>query len=136
LLCETGVARSGHLYLHTEAGLELVASSGESSPSRELQAFVTRYVTEQLETDSHATVVESEAVHDRAARPFVDQRGVSHRPSLLMGELDGHKLCAGAAVIETPENASTELSTQQLLDSLGEYLLHTGDARGIGSVNR
>jgi tetratricopeptide (TPR) repeat protein len=136
LLCETGVARSGHLYLHTEAGLELVASSGESRPSRELQAFVTRYVTEQLETDSHATVIDSEAAHDAVARPFVDHRGVSHRPSLLMGELDGHKLCAGAAVIETPENASTELSTQQLLDSLGEYLLHTGDARGIGSINR
>jgi len=133
LLCEAGVARSGHLYLHTKQGLELVASCGESRPSGELQAFVTRYVTEQLETDSHATVIECEHPKERGVQPFVDQRGVAHRPSLLMGELDGHKLCAGAAVIETADHVSSEISTQQLLDSLGEYLLHTGDARGIGA---
>ena len=136
LLCEKGVARSGHLYLHTKTGLELVASCGDSSPpSGELQEFVSRYVTKQLETDDMATMIESEA-HEPQAPAFVDQRGVEHRPSLLMGEVDGHKLCAGAAVIETGEQPAPEISTQQLLDSLGEYLLHTGDARGVGTAGR
>ena len=131
LLCEHGIARSGHLYLHTPEGLKLVASHGESRPSGELQEFVSRYVTEQLETDDQLTVVENEQA-TASADAWVDQRGVPHRPSLLMAKLDGAKLCAGAAVIETSEQSSAEISTQQLLDSLGEYLLHTGDACGIG----
>jgi hypothetical protein len=133
LLCEAGVARSGHLYLHTKEGLKLVASCGDSSPpGRELQAFVSQFITKQLETDDQATKVETEDDRREAAAAWVDQRGVAHRPSLLIGELDGHKLCAGAAVIETAEHVSPEVSTQQLLDSLGEYLLQSGDARGVG----
>jgi hypothetical protein len=132
LLCEARAARAGHLYLQTEKGLELVASHGTAAPSEALQEYVSRYVTEQLETDSHATVIDNHAGQYTSAA-WVDPRGVTHQPSLIMGEVDGAKVCAGAAVIEAPARMQTEISTQQLLDSVGNYLLRTGDARGITS---
>jgi hypothetical protein len=129
LLCEARSARAGHLYLHTEKGLELVASHGAAAPGEALQEYVSRYVTEQLETDSHATAIEDHAGRYTSAA-WVDPHGVAHQPALIMGELDGMKVCAGAAVIEAPARMQTEVSTQQLLDSVANYLLRSGDARG------
>ena len=131
LLCEARAASAGHLYLHTEKGLELVASHGSKPPDDGLLEYVSRYVTEQLEPDSHATVIETNPQSQHTSAAWLDPRGVSHQPSLIMGEVDGAKVCAGAAVIEAPGRALSELATQQLLDSVGNFLLRTGDARGV-----
>ena len=118
--------------VNTGNRLELVAAHGAATPDQALEEFISRLITQQLETDTFATVVQSgrRAVHDLAG--WRDPRGVAHHPSLIMGVVDGSKVCAGAVVFDAPARPSPEPDAQALLDSLGEYLLRTGHTRRVG----
>lgn len=127
LLCEAHAASSGHLYLSTPSGLELAASFGAGEPAPELQQHVTRYVHEQLDADDHATVIEPEGTCSRGAGQC-DVRGLPYVTVLLLAEVEGVRLCAGAAVLETGARAFEPRRGHALHEALGDHLLREGDA--------
>lgn len=132
LLCDARAVASGHLFLYTEDGLELMASCGDCSAQARsaLPEFVTAFVTKQLETDDLATVMETAGTSEGSC--WRDERGVTHDAILLFADSErGRKLCLGAAILECTPRNTTNAWRPQLLDALGQYLLSKGDARGI-----
>jgi hypothetical protein len=126
LLCEARAADIGHLYLQTGRGLELVASRGEGEADDKLRDFVTRYVTEQLGDEDHATVVETESAFQPSCSS--GKRGGADQPALLTSQVGGTRVCVGAVVLEAGAGRVNTWKSQALLDALGDYLLRSGDA--------
>jgi tetratricopeptide (TPR) repeat protein len=128
LLCQPQGGRAGHLYLRTARGLERVASLGEHAPDRSLDDFVRRYAAQQLDAADSATAIESShSLQLTSATTWLDGRGTSHHPLLMMAEVDGAELCVGAAIIEADDGTRFAPPTSHLLDAIGEYLLRAGD---------
>jgi tetratricopeptide (TPR) repeat protein len=131
LLCEARAARSGHLYLYQEGGLELVASRGQGTPDAELAELVVRYVTQQLRSDDCATVIETESTPRFSSECWFDQHGASHQLMPLMSQRGTARLCAGVAVMESSGQSVVDASARRLVTELTEELLRLGDASGI-----
>jgi tetratricopeptide (TPR) repeat protein len=131
LLCEARDARSGHLYLYRDSGLELAAWRGQDPPGPELRELAERFVAQQMRADDYATVIESEQRPPLTSSAWLDTRGVTHQFVLLSGKRGAERLCAGVAVIESSGNTGTDPLARQLLDELAGELLTRGDASGI-----
>jgi hypothetical protein len=130
LLCGARAVSSGHLFLYTERGLELVASCGEGEAQPGLREFVTGYVTKQLETDDQATMIETPGLSTGSC--WLDGRGVAHDTLLLVAETsEGRTVCLGAAILECGAANANGIWRPQLVDALSQCFMSNGDARGI-----
>jgi hypothetical protein len=133
LICEELGAQSGHLYLHQEGGLELVASRGSNAPDSRIRERAVRFAA-QLLSDECATVVETET-SSSVASPWIDEGGRVYQFTLMVTESGTAKLCAGVVVIETVSRTPIDPSTRQLLADLTDELLRIGDASAITAMS-
>ena len=126
LVCELRGGHSGHLYVNTESGLEHVASIGGSSPDPALDAFVSQYVSQRLETSELATAIGGAEGQQPTSMSCVDATGAAYHPLLLMAETDHSKVCAGVAMIAAETFAPFSADGQRVLDAAAEVLLQLG----------
>jgi hypothetical protein len=135
LLCEDDPTRRGHLFLFTERGLVLAASSVTCSSALELTAFAQSCIDVELEHDSTGNTA-TQVVPTRAESltgRWRDADGISYSPLLLGVRLhDGFSIAGVALIADGATGRQHEAAG--LAPALAKSLIACGDAQAVGTA--
>jgi hypothetical protein len=112
-VCEVTGARSGHLYVRTPTGFELVASHGGHAADSSFATVITSRLTTRPESGEEATIIEADVPH--LERTLIGWHGVSYRMQLLANGASG---CAGAVLLDAAARAPDEAQLRELASAL------------------
>jgi tRNA A-37 threonylcarbamoyl transferase component Bud32 len=133
LLCETGGAIAGHLYLVQSGGLLLhAAAHGGGAADGELDRYAEAYFGQQLE-DAGMTAgltVGTQMHAQPASGAWTDSRGTLHHLLLISCKHRGSLVYVGLALLQLPASARPSHGALALTSAIGAQLLAAGAAAG------
>ncbi len=114
-VCEALGARAAHLYRNTQAGFELAASYGDAPAEPGYETLIANRLKAMPQGDYDATVVET---LPRSPDAVCKSSGIAYRTTLLLSEVEGALVCAGAVIVDAESRCLTEAETSALISAL------------------
>jgi len=131
LLLDSKARSAGHLYLLTDRGLELAASSGLSTQAtRDMDAFAQAQIELELDNDV-CTMTEGLSPNDAGViqSRISDAESGAFRPVTLLGERDGCVLIVGVALLREGSDEDDRLGP--VAAAVAKYLIDSNEYRPL-----